>query len=44
VKLPLAPGSAYHLAGEARREWEHGIASHDALRFSITFRSLVNAR
>jgi hypothetical protein len=20
--------------------WEHGIAAHDALRFSITFRSL----
>lgn len=41
LKLPLAPRSAYHLAGEARREWEHGIATHDAQRFSITFRSLV---
>ena len=40
VKLPLAPRSAYHLAGEARHQWEHGIAGHDALRFSITFRSL----
>ena len=41
VKVPLAPRSAYHLAGEVRREWEHGIAAHDALRFSITFRSMV---
>jgi alkylated DNA repair dioxygenase AlkB len=40
VKLPLPPRSAYHLAGEARMAWEHGIAAHDALRFSITFRSL----
>ena len=40
VKLPLAPRSAYHLAEEARHEWEHGISAHDALRFAITFRSL----
>ena len=40
VKLPLTPRSAYHLAGEARNAWEHGISAHDALRFSITFRSL----
>lgn len=40
VKLPLPPRSAYHLSGEVRHQWEHGIASHDALRFSITFRSL----
>ncbi len=40
VKLGLPPRSAYHLAGEVRREWEHGIPAHDALRFSITFRSL----
>lgn len=40
VKLPLPPRSAYHLSGEVRHEWEHGIASHDALRYSITFRSL----
>lgn len=43
VKLPLDPRSAYHLSGEARSAWEHGIASHDALRFSITFRSLSAA-
>lgn len=40
VKLPLPPRSAYHLTGEVRHEWEHGIAAHDALRYSITFRSL----
>ena len=41
VKLELAPRSAYCLSGEVRREWEHGIASHDALRYSVTFRSLA---
>ncbi len=41
VKLPLLARSAYHLSGEVRREWEHGIASHDALRYSVTFRSLA---
>lgn len=40
VKLPLEPRSAYLLAGEVRSEWQHGIAAHDSLRFSLTFRSL----
>lgn len=40
VKVPLPPRSAYLLTGEVRHEWEHGIAGHHALRFSITFRSL----
>jgi len=40
VKVPLSPRSAYRLKGEVRRDWEHGIAAHDALRFSITFRTL----
>lgn len=40
IKLPLTPRGAYSLSGEVRHEWEHGIAAHDALRFSITFRSL----
>lgn len=40
IKLRLAPRSAYLLSGEVRGEWEHGIAAHDALRFSITFRSV----
>ena len=40
VKLPLSRRGAYHLTGEVRHEWEHGIAAHDTLRYSITFRSL----
>ena len=44
VKLPLAPRSAYHLSGEVRTDWEHGIASHDALRYSVTFRSLARRK
>jgi DNA oxidative demethylase len=38
--LPIAPRSAYHLAGEARHEWEHSISPIEATRWSITFRSL----
>lgn len=38
--LPLAPRSIYHLAGEARHGWEHGIAAMDRTRWSVTFRSL----
>lgn len=38
---PLAPGSAYQLSGEARREWEHSISPMRALRYSITFRTLA---
>ncbi|MEO6580908.1 MAG: alpha-ketoglutarate-dependent dioxygenase AlkB [Sphingomicrobium sp.] len=41
AKLPLPRRCAYHLSGEVRREWEHRIASHDALRYSVTFRSLA---
>ena len=40
VNLLLEPRSAYLLSGEVRAEWEHSIAAHEALRFSITFRSL----
>lgn len=36
----LAPRSIYHLSGEARHDWEHGIAAMEATRWSITFRSL----
>lgn len=38
--LHLEPRSAYLLAGEVRHDWEHSIAPHDQLRFSITFRTL----
>ena len=40
VKVGLPPRSAYLLTGEVRQEWEHGIPAHDALRWSVTFRSL----
>jgi alkylated DNA repair dioxygenase AlkB len=36
----LAPRSIYHLAGEARDQWEHSIAAMAVPRWSITFRSL----
>jgi DNA oxidative demethylase len=38
--LAVEPRSAYLLSGEARREWEHSIVPGEALRFSITFRTL----
>ena len=37
----LEAGDAYHLTGDARWEWEHGIAPMAATRWSITFRSLT---
>ena len=40
VSVELPPRSAYLLAGEVRSDWEHSIAAHDGLRFSVTFRSL----
>ena len=40
ANLDVAPRSAYLLSGEARYDWEHSIAPGDALRFSITFRTL----
>ena len=38
--LVLEPRSAYLLSGPSRDEWEHGIASVDALRYSVTFRNV----
>ena len=40
VSALLAPRSIYHLAGAARREWEHSIAAMEVTRWSITYRSL----
>jgi len=40
AEAPLAPRAIYHMAGEAREEWEHSIAPMPAPRWSITFRSL----
>lgn len=40
AELQVEPRSAYLLSGPARSEWEHRITPGDALRFSITFRTL----
>ena len=40
LSLPVEPRSAYLLSGEVRHEWEHSIVPGEALRFSITFRTL----
>jgi alkylated DNA repair dioxygenase AlkB len=40
----LEPRSAYLLAGAARMEWEHSIPAVEGLRYSITFRSMVDTR
>jgi alkylated DNA repair protein (DNA oxidative demethylase) len=38
--LIAEPRSAYLLRGPAREQWEHSIPPMDALRYSITFRTL----
>src|SRR5262249_24558483 len=38
----LLPRSIYHLAGEARHQWEHSITAMPVTRWSITFRSLAD--
>lgn len=40
VNFVVEPRSAYLLSGPARYEWEHSIPQKDALRYSITFRTL----
>jgi alkylated DNA repair dioxygenase AlkB len=38
--LDVAPRSIYAMSGPSRFEWEHSIPSVDALRYSITLRTL----
>jgi alkylated DNA repair dioxygenase AlkB len=38
--LIVEPRSAYLLTGQARTEWEHSIPAMEALRYSITFRTM----
>ena len=38
--VTLAPRSAYVIAGEARRQWQHSIPPTREPRYSITFRTL----
>ena len=40
VNVLAEPRSGYHLTGPARSEWEHSILRVDALRYSITFRTM----
>jgi alkylated DNA repair dioxygenase AlkB len=41
MNLSAEPRSAYHLSGPARYEWEHSILRVDSLRYSITFRNVL---
>lgn len=41
LALIVEPGSAYLLTGPARTEWEHSIPPAEALRYSITFRTMA---
>ena len=40
ASVTLEPRSVYLLRGPSRTEWEHSIPPVDALRYSITFRSM----
>ena len=40
--LELAPRSAYLLSGAARSAWQHMIPSVNALRYSLSFRTLLS--
>ena len=39
-RVLLAPGSAYVLSGPVRAAWQHSIPPVDALRYSVTFRTV----
>jgi alkylated DNA repair dioxygenase AlkB len=41
MSLELRPRSAYLLQGPVRTNWEHSIPAVDRLRYSITFRNIV---
>jgi alkylated DNA repair dioxygenase AlkB len=41
--LDVAPRSIYALSGPSRLEWEHSIPAVDALRYSLTFRTLKSS-
>lgn len=42
--LTAEPRSIYLLRGPSRTEWEHSIPGVDALRYSVTFRSLTREK
>jgi alkylated DNA repair dioxygenase AlkB len=39
--LTVEPRSVYLLRGPSRTEWEHSIPAVEALRYSITFRNVL---
>jgi alkylated DNA repair dioxygenase AlkB len=41
--LDVAPRSVYAISGPSRLEWEHSIPAVDALRYSITLRTLKDS-
>jgi alkylated DNA repair dioxygenase AlkB len=41
VKLIAEPRSVYLLSGVSRTEWEHSIPPVDELRYSVTYRNLI---
>ena len=41
VSITAEPRSAYLLSGPSRTEWEHSIPEVDALRYSVTYRNLL---
>ena len=41
--MAVDPRSAYLLSGSARSEWEHSILRVEALRYSISFRNLIES-
>jgi len=41
ASLTLEPRSVYLLRGPARMHWEHSIPAVDRLRYSITFRNII---
>lgn len=42
MALQLVPRSVYLLRGPSRTDWEHSIPAVSALRYSITFRSMIH--
>lgn len=40
ASIMLAPRSAYVMSGPARNDWQHSIPAVEALRYSITFRTV----
>jgi alkylated DNA repair dioxygenase AlkB len=39
--ITVEPRSAYLLRGPARHDWQHSLPVLDALRYSVTFRTLA---